>query len=221
MKILILLMIVIDIRFSQAESDGWEIWSSDLNSAPEIKPNSTYTSSPKRKLLLEGKLRHAASNGNFSLFETTLSLGYGGQIFNIWAGDRHGRTWLHFAAMNGYGGDKQQTPPNFLMRAFQLLMPPSTPIELVQKYIDIRDLSGQTPLHEAALNGWNITFKSILDLGGSLTARAKPLQGEWALGWTMMNHLATSGPAQTPDIAGRAAKVAALDGIIQYHQVSF
>ncbi len=205
---------------SFAASDGWEIWSSDLSSTPEFNPNSTNTSEPKRKLLLEGKLRHAASNGNFSLFEKTLSLGYQGRAFDIWAGDRHGRTWLHFAAMKGYGGDKEQTPPNFLMRAFRLLMPPSTPGTLVQKYIDIQDLSGQTSLHEAALNGWNVTFKTLLDLGASLTARAKPLQGEWALGWTMMNHLATSGPAQTPDIAGRAAKVAALDGIIQYHQVS-
>ena len=207
------------LKNTAADSAGWEIWSSDLNKIPPFNPNMTSNATAfKRKMLIEGKLRHAASNGNLTLFKTAISMGGGGQYINVWSGDRNGRTWLHHAAMNGYGGDKRPSSPNFLRSAFGYLLPVGTSAAVVQTYLNVQDGSGQTALHEAALNGWNVTFKTLLDLGASITARAKPLQGEWALGWTMMNYLASLGPAQSPDTQGRAARVAVLDSVLQYGQ---
>ena len=151
---------VLYLEFAKADSRAWELWSSNISTAPPFTPNST---SPKRKYLIEGKLRHAASNGNFTLFKQAISLG--GQHIDIWAGDRNGRTWLHFAVINGYGGDKLPSNPSFIKSAIGFLFPVGTPGTVLQNFVNIQDGSGQTPLHEAALNGWTVTFNTLLDLG--------------------------------------------------------
>jgi len=84
----------------------------------------------------------------------------------------------------------------------------------IEPNLKLRDISGQTPMHEAALHGRVLTVRAmalitnmkifepepavpsdvIFDGAKYVTdfVRAAPLRREWAFGWTMMNFAATT-----------------------------
>lgn len=77
----------------------------------------------------------------------------------------------------------------------------------IQPKLKLRDVSGQTPLHEAALHGHVLTLRAFYILRREEKdifapdptvpydmdyVRAKPLTREWGFGWTMMNFAAIS-----------------------------
>lgn len=153
----------------QIPDDNWQVWGTHY---PTGDPG-------QDKLLAEGRLRNAMMTADFETFVSVMS---SSAAPNVNAPDEDGRTGLHYAAIQGHGGDFNRTKMPWTEQAtsshpwhqiFQFVpgveMYDLTFLQQVKMYlqangfppldIKARDRSGQTPLHEAALHGNLMTVR--------------------------------------------------------------
>ena len=158
-------------------------------------------------------------------------------------GDPNGRTIYHVIGKLGLGGDYVQAtsslisaesakeqgildPDNWRLSAewpndvmsyslLKQIYEYSRDVLKIPPNLKLRDISGQTPLHEASLHGHVLTVRAMVLITGRRIfepdptvlsdryfdpvagyiadfVRAEPLRREWAFGWTMMNFAATT-----------------------------